>query len=186
MAHPLRTIASGTLLLFHSENVTSTSRSNLSFHMSNIPGINTTHPDHFLGYYILPKYPLLCCLLQYTLWWLCEWPVKFFQAILLQNSSSVVVLADQVIPGCWYWTFQLVLVQFPLSQTFFHFVQLLTPFLEAHINQKDQLHFTLCNFEANILGWKWHQHSKWYCQVAALMLAAYSTCQSVNNIYLLS
>ena len=27
MAHPLRTIASGTLLLFHSETVTSTSRS---------------------------------------------------------------------------------------------------------------------------------------------------------------
>ena len=35
------------------------------------------------------------------------------------------------------------LVRFPLSQTFFHFVQLLTPFLEAHTNQNDQLHFTL-------------------------------------------
>ena len=30
--------------------------------MSNIPGINTTHPDLFLGYYILPKYSLLCLL----------------------------------------------------------------------------------------------------------------------------
>ena len=78
MAHLLRTITSGTLLLFHSENVTSTSRSNLSLHMSNIPGINTTHTDLFLGYCILPKYLLLRCLLQYTLWWLCEWPVKLW------------------------------------------------------------------------------------------------------------
>ena len=76
MAHPLRTIASGTLLLFHSETVTSTSRSNLSLHICQIYLVSTPHTDLFHGYHILPKYLLLCCLLQYTIWWRCEWFVQ--------------------------------------------------------------------------------------------------------------
>ena len=93
MAHPLRIalIASGTLLLFHSETVTSTSRSNLSLHMSNIPGINTTHWSFPWILYsskisfimlLVTIYPLV------TLWVVCT----TFEANLLQNSSSVVVL----------------------------------------------------------------------------------------------
>ena len=181
MAHPLRTIVSGILLLFHSETVTSTSRFEFAYvkhtwyqhhtHWS-FPWISYSSKISFIML-LVTVYPLV------ALWVAC----KTYEAIFLQKSSSVVVLEDQVIPGCWYCTFQLVLLQFPSSQTFFHFVQLLTPFVEAHTNQNDQLHFTLCNIGVNILGWKRHQHGKWYSQVASLMLAAYSTCQSVNNIF---